>query len=278
LKVQLGSLGISAVSLSEISEENAREAITEILLMEDPHVTYENPSTENVVYSVLYMEKDRTIEDCSRWLVDELKDTKAKSTRTIIPCQTIKQCGIIYATMKGMLCSSLSQIIHTTQEKLSSKCCILALPRATKKQSWTLFKMMIHHCEYWLQQLPLTWGWTVRVYTRLFTLAHPRTLKRTSKRQGVLEEMVKRTMHSSFTKDCFSIMDKDMKNYVKTKDCRWKTLLCNFDGTSSFPQPMHMCCDNCAAKCKCSALDCGDLTKFPGISDERKESTPVRTR
>ena len=133
MKVQLASLGISAVSLSEISEENAREAITEILLMEDPHVTYENPSTENIVYSVLYMEKDRTIEDCSRWLVDELKDTKAKSTRTIIPCQTIKQCGIIYATMKGMLCSSLNSDNSHDPRKVVLKMLHSCTPKSNKK-------------------------------------------------------------------------------------------------------------------------------------------------
>ena len=43
-------------------------------------------------------------------------------------------------------------------------------------------------------------------------------------------------------------VDKDMKHYVKTGECRRTTLLRNFDGTStlSSPQPAHMCCDNCA--------------------------------
>ena len=55
-------------------------------------------------------------------------------------------------------------------------------------------------------------------------------------------------------------------------------LLEKFDGPSSVPQPMHLCCDNCAAECKCSSLDCGKLTTFPGISNEGKEDTPTRKR
>ena len=55
-------------------------------------------------------------------------------------------------------------------------------------------------------------------------------------------------------------------DYLKTSDCRRKTLLLNFDtgSTVSLPHPMHMCCDNCAIKCECSASDCGQLTTFPG--------------
>lgn len=71
-------------------------------------------------------------------------------------------------------------------------------------------------------------------------------------------------------------VDKDMKHYVKTSECRQKTLLRNFDGTStlSSPEPMHMCCDNCAADCKCGASDCGYLTRFPGINKKEKECSP----
>lgn len=39
-----------------------------------------------------------------------------------------------------------------------------------------------------------------------------------------------------------------------------------------------MCCDDCAAECKCSSLDCGKLTTFPGINNEGKEDTPIRKR
>ena len=71
-----------------------------------------------------------------------------------------------------------------------------------------------------------------------------------------------------------------MKHYVKTAECRRKTLLHNFDGTSglSSPQPIHMCCDNCAVNCKCAASDCDQLTKFPGVSEVENKCSPSRTR
>ena len=70
-----------------------------------------------------------------------------------------------------------------------------------------------------------------------------------------------------------------MKDYVKTGECRRRTLLRNFDGTStlSSPQPAHMCCDNCAADCPCGASDCSHLTKFPALNDTENECLPSRT-
>ena len=37
------------------------------------------------------------------WLTDELRREQVNSTRTVLYCQTIKQCSIIYATISGLL-------------------------------------------------------------------------------------------------------------------------------------------------------------------------------
>ena len=63
--------------------------------MKDPHVIYESPSKTNIAYSVLYMDKDRAVKDYFQWLVGEITEKKIKATRTIIYCQTTKQCGTI---------------------------------------------------------------------------------------------------------------------------------------------------------------------------------------
>ena len=76
-------------------------------------------------------------------------------------------------------------------------------------------------------------------------------------------------------------MDKDIKQYIKTEDCRRKTLLNNFDNSTavSYPQPNHLCCDNCAGKCKCGSSDCGQYTRFPGsVVHENVAGVTTRTR
>ncbi|XP_022780469.1 Bloom syndrome protein homolog [Stylophora pistillata] len=90
------------LALTATATTSTRETITEMLLMDNPHVIYENPCKTNIAYSVHYMDKERLVGDCFQWLADELKEKKEKTTITIVYCQTIKQCCLIYSVLKGM--------------------------------------------------------------------------------------------------------------------------------------------------------------------------------
>ena len=74
-------------------------------------------------------------------------------------------------------------------------------------------------------------------------------------------------------------VDKDMKQYVKTEECRQKTLN-KFDNSSSvnYPQPIHLCCDNCAAKGKCGSSDCASHTRFPGRLCQNATGVSISSR
>ena len=63
----------------------------------------DSPNKLNITYVVHAMEKDTEHEDYFAWLADDLMANKQNANRTIIYCQTIKQCGIIYATIRGMI-------------------------------------------------------------------------------------------------------------------------------------------------------------------------------
>ena len=91
------------VALTATATKLTKETILSVLLMENPDEIKESPNKLNVTYVVECMKKDSDHEMYFGWLVDELRSKQASSPRTIIYCQTIKQCGIIYATIKGML-------------------------------------------------------------------------------------------------------------------------------------------------------------------------------
>ena len=54
-------------------------------------------------------------------------------------------------------------------------------------------------------------------------------------------------------------VDKDMKDYVKSKECRRKHLLSYFDMACPPLDLLHLCCDNCSVSCKCGLEDCKPL-------------------
>lgn len=73
-------------------------------MMANPHVIYESPNKNNIAYAVEYMPTmDADLDHYFGWLGEELREKKELCDRTIIYCQTIKQYGLVYATLKGML-------------------------------------------------------------------------------------------------------------------------------------------------------------------------------
>ena len=91
------------IALTATATSLTRKTIMDVLLMDNPHVIFESPGKPNVAYSVYYTPKDRSLEDYFQWLGDELMTFKRNATRTIIYCQIIKQCGLVYSTLKAML-------------------------------------------------------------------------------------------------------------------------------------------------------------------------------
>ena len=64
-------------------------------------------------------------------------------------------------------------------------------------------------------------------------------------------------------------VDKEMKEYVKHKDCRRKFLLHCFEIDQIHqPNPIHLCCDNCSAICKCG-LDDRKVLNYPTYFEPR---------
>ena len=119
------------------------------------------------------------------------------------------------------------------------------------------------------------------MYTGLFILGHQRTLKPTSRKTGRAGSGGKQGVaFVVYQGILLTHVEKVMKQYVKTDECRRKALLKNFDNSSevSYPQPMHLCCDNCEKKCACQSADCGQFTRFPCSVHEDSSDVSVSTR
>ena len=79
------------------------ETIFEVLIMKEPHIVEENPNKPNIAYVVKYMERNVRLSDYFHWIAKEVIDKHSMATRTIIYCQTIKQCAVVYSTLKTLI-------------------------------------------------------------------------------------------------------------------------------------------------------------------------------
>ena len=91
------------VALTATTTKLTEDTIKNILLMQNPLEIKESPNKVNLTYSVTKMDKDFDLEMYLEWLVEDIKKLKDKCDRTIIYCQTIKQCGIIYGMLRVLL-------------------------------------------------------------------------------------------------------------------------------------------------------------------------------
>ena len=271
---------VKMLALTATATTSTRQTITEILLMDNPHVIYENPSKANIAYSVHYMDKERSVEDYFRWLADELKEKKEKTSRTIIYCQTIKQCCIIYSVLKGILgrelySNSANDPRHVLLEMLHS-----CTPDKNKDTILDAFQKEESPIRVLVATIAFGMGVDCKGVHRTIHFGPSKNIEAYIQETGRAGRDGEQSVAYLIYQGLFlNHVDKDIKQYVRETDCRRKTLLHKFDGMSSltFPQPLHMCCDNCSVRCECGEVDCGDLTKFPGITDQQKECIP-RTR
>lgn len=75
--------------------------------MDNPVEITESPNKLNICYSVTYISKDTKPEECFAWVANGLKHKGTNAERVLIYCQTIKQCSIVYATIRGIIGDSM---------------------------------------------------------------------------------------------------------------------------------------------------------------------------
>ena len=99
--------GVPFIALTATATKDTRTSIFDALMMNEPCLIMQSLHKENILYVVKYMEKSASLSSYFSWLADEIITQKTASTRTIIYCQTIKQCAVVYSTLKELLSDNI---------------------------------------------------------------------------------------------------------------------------------------------------------------------------
>ncbi|XP_068689653.1 uncharacterized protein [Montipora foliosa] len=91
------------IALTATATSDTRDTIFESLLFNNPCTIVESPNKDNISYVVNYMKKNLNLSDYFSWLADEVLEKGILADRTIIYCQTIKKCALVYTTLKILL-------------------------------------------------------------------------------------------------------------------------------------------------------------------------------
>jgi superfamily II DNA helicase RecQ len=86
------------VILTATATRDTKEQILSTLHLStnDVHFIEQSPDRKNIQHSVQYLEKDDHLENAFSSLIQDVKEHGENSQRTLIYCQTRKQCSVIY--------------------------------------------------------------------------------------------------------------------------------------------------------------------------------------
>ena len=261
---ELRSLAPNAkmIALTATATKLTKETILNILLMEKPFEIQESPNKPNVTYSVKCIQKDEDHEMYFEFLVKELKSKGTSCERTIIYCQTIKQCSIIYGTIKGMLGNDI--YFQTDENPSNVEMLHSCTPSANKEKILLSFQSVTGTIRLLVATIAFGMGVDCKGVHRVIHYGPAKNVETYIQETGRAgRDGAQSVVYLLYHGILLAHVEGHMKQYVKTRECRREELLKHFYSTTWQHEVPHFCCDNCAAECECGLPDCGELTAFP---------------
>ena len=119
------------MAVTATATKTTRGIICEVLRLDNYVNISQSPNKENISYTVQYMDKNTELLSYFQWIIDELREQKVSAERTIIYCQTMKQCSTLYS----LVLKQLGDDVFATPERENRKRLVEMLHSISSKQN-----------------------------------------------------------------------------------------------------------------------------------------------
>ena len=255
---------IPFIALTATATVDTKETIFEVLAMRDPHVIMESPNKDNISYVVTYLNKNADLAQYFYWIANEVIEHSTEATRTIIYCQTIKQCAVIYSTIKSIL--GEHAIVNSENSEQPKKVVIEMLhsctPASNKENILQSFQKQQGCVRILVATIAFGMGVDCKEVYRTIHFGPAKNVECYIQESGRAGRDGKQsTAYLLYQGMQLTHVEKEMKDYVKHKGCRRKILMQHFDKEHlDQHNPHHLCCDNCSVVFKCGLENCKVLS------------------
>ena len=269
--------GVPFIALTATATKDTRMSIFDALMMNEPCLIMQSPHKENISYVVKYMEKGASLSSYFSWLADEIITQKTASTRTIIYCQTIKQCAVVYSTLKELLGDN----IYEDPEQKNPQRVLLEMlhsctPSPNKENILQSFQMEDGCIRVLVATIAFGMGVDCKKVNRTIHFGPAKNVEAFIQESGRAgRDGIQSTAYMLYQSFQLAHVEKD----INSKDCRRTFLLSFFNVTFCPIAPLHLCCDNCSLICNCGLEDCKVLS-YPAaqVQPHSNDSMPGKKR
>lgn len=255
---------VKFIALTATATKTTRDVIYHVLKMKLPYLVYESPNKGNITYNVTYMPNDIDLDQYFGWLAEELIAKHEDCDRTIIYCQTIKQCGILYGIMKGLIGKHMyvgSDPRNVLIEMLHS-----CTPDMNKENILKSFSDQCGTIRMLIATISFGMGVDCKGVKRVIHFGPSKNIESYAQETGRAgRDGSQSTVYLLYNGMLLTHVEEDIKLYIKSDQCRRDTLLKHFQANLSSIFPKHLCCDICASKCDCGSpiTECQQFASFP---------------
>lgn len=218
----------------------------------------QSPDRPNLFYVAHYLDKNESMETAFSSLIHELKLMGTKTPRTLIYCQTRKQCAVIFRVFEVYLGK---QMYH---ESISTRNRIIEMyhagtPASVKEHISQAMATDDGKIRVLICTVAFGMGVNCKSVRRVIHFGPSKSVELYIQESG-------RAGRDSLQSTCILLYngvlsancENDMKQYVQIQQCRRKWLMEHFGCQSNHVNyNTHKCCDICASRCTCESYDCG---------------------
>ena len=251
------------IILTATATKNTKKQILDTLhlLPDEVAMVEQSPSRPNLCYVKQYLDKNEPLEKQFASLINDLKTLGNRMHRTLIYCQTRKQCSLLFRLFEVYLGE---QMYH--QDKLPQNRIVDMYHAGTVASVKTHISDQMARHDGTIRVLICTnafgMGVNCKGVRNVIHFGPSKTVESYMQECGRAGRDEKPSLCNLLYNGLLSVhCDNNMKQYLQLEECSRQWLLshfgCNVD-TSQFTF-MHQCCGFCMQECKCGDQNCKEF-------------------
>lgn len=231
------------VSLTATATEHTKEQIVKTLNLKNDRTCFieQNPNKPNLCFSVQYINNSNPLESTFGSIMNEL--TNKGTTRTMIFCQTRRQCAVIFTVFRRTLLGKMFVQCEENVEKRLVEMYHAGTPKTVKEHIEKNMSLVSGHIRVLVCTIAFGMGISCKGISRIIHFGPSKTVESYVQESGRAGRDGESSMCILLYNGLLSTHCHDnMKSYISSETCRRSYLFSHFPETFNSGTSGHSCC------------------------------------